>query len=757
VNLLLTLGVLVATTLPQQADSAASEAPAVHGVIRTVEEGRRVPLSYATVEIVEGGGRKRTVMTDAQGAYRIPDAAPGRRGLRARQLGYRSAEVDVVVPEGGSIEVDFLLRREPVSLPSLVIDVPGVAEVELGEGTARPSGLGPVQVELGALEASPGMVEAGLGDAVRSIPGNDPSDPTDVLLMRGSTADLKLVLLDGAPVYTPFHTGGLLQSFDVTTLGGAAHHMGGAPARYDGGLSYILDLRTRPARRDELRASGRLDLMSAQTGIESPLGERAGILASGRALHDGAGRLAGGDRSPYGYVEGLTRVDVDAGAERHLSVTGFVNRERVRLDIPESSGRPRIDRASWGNDALAAAWRSPLGPGTLEVTLARSSYRAELPIRALEGIETPSADGAVYLATGRTDRTRFAAELSLPGLAHGLRLGLSADRTGASYGTHPPEESGTLVRATGSTLGAYADGTRPLTADLLLRYGARLDRFVPGGVKGALRMALLWNLGPEAVLSIAAGRYHQLARPGEAEADLAVGNALDVGTAVVETGSNNVMPLLRVATADHLTVALDQEVTSDVRLGFEGFLKRFRNLTPATERELASSGADLRIARETQTSTAWLGYSLAWFWETGVTNPDFSGQQLLSAGLQRPLAGPVGLDLRVSFSDGLPLTAVALQREQSPLGYAPSVGEGESDTSLPSHADGFLRLDVEIYAQWTRALGGRKTTIRPYVRILNALDRRDALFYYFDSWRGDGLRPLADLPLVPVVGFGWRF
>lgn len=756
-NLVLALGLVAAAALPQQTDSAASEGSVVGGVIRTVEDGHRVPLPYATVELIESSGRRRSVMTDDRGVYRITHAAPGRRGLRARQLGYRSVEVDVIVPERGSIEVDLLLSRAPLSLPPLGVQVPGVIEIEPGERALQSSGPGPILVALRALEASPGLVEAGLGEAVRSIPGNnDPSDPTDVLLMRGSTADLKLVLLDGAPVYTPFHTGGLLQSFDMNTLGGATHHIGGAPARYDGGLSYILDLRTRSPRRNALRTFGRLDLMSAQIGVESPLGEGAGVLASGRALHDGGGRLAGGDRAPYGYLDGLVRSDIDVGSTGRLSLTAFANRESVRLDIPGSTGNPGIDQAGWGNDAFVAAWRNPVGQGNLELTLARSVYRAELPIRVSSTFETPSAHEAVYLATGRTDRTRFAAELSLPAMAQGLRLGVSADRTAASYGTRARDVSSTPARATGSALAAYLDGTRPLTSDLALRYGARLDRFDPGGVKGALRMAVLWSLGPDAVLTIAAGRYHQLSRPGEAEADLAVGNALDVGTAVTEVGSADPMPLLRVATADHLTLSLDQDVTPEVRLGFEGFLKRFRGLTPSPGRELASSGADLRIVRETETTTTWLGYSLAWFWETGVPTPDFSGQHLLSAGIQRPLAGRIGLDLRVSFSDGLPLTAIALQGEEPGITLTADEGMQEG-VPPPSRADGFLRLDAEISAEWTRRLGQRNTVIRPYVRILNALDRRDALFYYFEPWRNDGLRPLADLPVVPVVGLEWWF
>jgi hypothetical protein len=44
-----------------------------------------------------------------------------------------------------------------------------------------------------------------------------------------------------------------------------------------------------------------------------------------------------------------------------------------------------------------------------------------------------------------------------------------------------------------------------------------------------------------------------------------------------------------------------------------------------------------------------------------------------------------------------------------------------------------------------------------YLRVLNALDRRDALFYYFEPWRDPDLTPLAELSVIPVLGIEWRF
>ncbi len=71
--------------------------------------------------------------------------------------------------------------------------------------------------------------------------------------------------------------------------------------------------------------------------------------------------------------------------------------------------------------------------------------------------------------------------------------------------------------------------------------------------------------------------------------------------------------------------------------------------------------------------------------------------------------------------------------------------------------DGFLRLDVELFTRFDARIGGQDFEIRPYLRVINALDQRDALFYYFEPWRDAELTPLAERTLLPVFGMEWRF
>jgi hypothetical protein len=41
--------------------------------------------------------------------------------------------------------------------------------------------------------------------------------------------------------------------------------------------------------------------------------------------------------------------------------------------------------------------------------------------------------------------------------------------------------------------------------------------------------------------------------------------------------------------------------------------------------------------------------------------------------------------------------------------------------------------------------------------VLNALNRRDGIFYYYDRGAGAEARALAGLPVLPIVGLDWRF
>ena len=734
----------------------------IEGVVRGNEQTSGRVLAYAIVE-ASTPGEHRSALTDSLGRYRLEALPAGLVRLRISHPGHRSARVDVEVPAGGTVSLDVDLEQRPILLPPIEV---------LSEPVARgraPTGVDPPipDVEVIALALSPGLGEVGLGEAAATLPGNDPADPSDVLFMRGSTTDLKLVLLDGAPVYTPFHLGGLLSSFDAFILGGAALHVGGAPARYDGGLSYILDLRTRNPRWGRWRGQGGVDLISGHVALEGPLGEKVGFAAQTRTLHDLGAGVLGGSHTPYGYRDALGRVDVELGEGHRLSATAFWNRESVRLSVngepTNAVALPGPEDASWGNRALTLAYRGAVGDVTLDAAASASDYRAELPLRPTSDSTDPPDASEGLLASAETSRLRLTLDASAPFGGSRVCFGGAVDRVSTRYSARRFEDLGLeptdAKEANGVVAGVYLDGVRPLAPGLDLRLGVRADAFsTEGSVRLAPRVAFLWSLSADALLTVAAGRYHQYTRASDQQVELAVSG----GAPASVTG-----PLLSIAAADHVVLSLDQKLGRDVRLGIEGFWKGFSGLGTGGD-VLRSSGVDLRVLHEGPRATAWLGYNLAWFWSGtsgfGSTS-NFAGRQLLSAGVTGTLDGRTGGSLRVAYSAGLPYTSIPFGQRGAEVatdgGAPPPQLPGDLTEQDPVFGgdpdDGFLRLDLELFARFNPDIRGRAVEIRPYLRLINALDQRDALFYYFEPWRDDELRPLAERTILPVFGLEWRF
>jgi len=418
--------------------------------------------------------------------------------------------------------------------------------------------------------------------------------------------------------------------------------------------------------------------------------------------------------------------------------------------------------ARWGNEAASIGYEGLWGPVGVDLTAASSRYTSSLPV--------PWDDPV--LARGEGARSRLNAVAAVPAGPGLVRMGASVERIGFRYRLDPLEGAfSTLISAGGEEVGTTAAGVFGewegwVTPEVHLRFGLRGDRFShEGRARVAPRIALRYLLGERASLFASAGSYHQpLPAPGlEGEG---------FGDEPARLTWN---PALPVVTASHLVVGLDQELEGGVRLGLSGFVKGFEGLEGRNGGRSRSSGTELTVGRGGDRFEAWLGYALSWFWmQEGVQGSTrFDGRHLLSLGAVGTMPG--GLEVRgtLGYGAGLPLTAVDVGREpESPiLTGVPQSGtreltstderrmnSGAGDTPLDlAPQEDFLRMDLEV--GWPREVrvNGRATHLRPYVKLLNALDRRDALFYYFDRWRGDEVRPLAHRPFLPLLGLEWRF
>lgn len=736
--LLLVTAVLV-TACPslvggQTIDGQKIEQAVVSGIVRT-EAG--APLPGALVE-VRVAGEIALGVTTGSGGYRV-EVPAGRGRLRVRHVGHASAEMHLVLAAGQVFEVDVALPTDPIRLKPVLVSAAhrgSVADSIAAAGTDL------AIAGSRTLESSPGFDQLGLGEALRGMPGGEPTDPTSVLYVRGAPSDLKLVYLDGAPVYAPFPIGGLLEPFSSGLLSSADVYVGGAPARYDGGLSYVMDLRTRASTTPGFHLTGSMDLLSAEVLAQVGMGDRFGVVASIRNLHPLTRSGLFGGALPYDYGEQLVRADLKLGRSAGLSVTGFTNDETVWL-----TGTTTSDSViQWGNRAGSARLTAELERTFVELTGAIGHYTAVLPIF---GADATSAAAAAH-------RTRLSADFSRAGDIQ-LRYGFSIDRQNYEVDARGESVDTALARLenTGTTTGAYVEVAGRVGDRVRIRGGVRTDDHT--GTRNlalAPRIAATWLITDRAAMTLAAGVYHQYVRPPD-----------EVLLTNPEIARFDVRRHLQVARASHFVVGIDQEIGDGLRLGIEGYYKDFSDVPGDVTMAANASGVDFWVRRTGEQWNGWLGYSLAWTWspaDPGVYAASFHGRHLLSAGLEAKVRDRTRLGFRFAYGAGLPYAGIPLGLHPPgeienyfpmPTTRAYSMDRGGTETAplLYQPPSPFIRVDASISRAWLPDWQGQTVRIEPYFKVLNGLGRRDPLFYLVDH-RDPDPAGIGGFPVLPVMG-----
>ena len=733
------LALMTAVAVVQQGPTAT-----VHGQVRT--EGSDAPLRGAHIRVVSAG-LSNEAFTDSLGNYKLKNVPVGRRMLRATHIDHAPLEVEVIVSNRAEMVLDFALELRPVRLPPVTANA---IAFKSGADTmaAEPSTMG--QADVRALEASPGVAEIGLAEMTRDVEGQETPDPSDVLYVRGGTTDLKLVLLNGAPVFAPFHIGGLINPLDGDLMRAARLYVGGAPARYDGGLSYVMDLETRAGRSTQARASVGVDILSSRTVMEGPLTRNSTYLIGARSVHGMGARTFVGPHFPYAYADAIARFDFRLlGGD--LTLSGFWNQESVLLDSI-AGGRAQ---AAWGNTSGSVRYRATMFGYVTELTVAGGAFHTQLPVGATRPIVTD----------GTADRLRATAHLMHNYGPINLQFGGSIDQQTYAYRAWPrfATRDSLLLRADaeGSNIGLYVDGQWQPLKRLTVRTGMRTDIFSQDDVaRFAPRLSATYLLTNKASLTLAGGRYHQYVR---SQAGTGV-----IGTPVADSIAE---PTLAIAKASHLVIGLDQDLGDGVRVAIEGYYKAFSGLPSAQGDLTEASGVDLWVRRGVGHYTGWLGYSLAWIWSVDGSGAKgntevFAGRQLLSVGASGPLFGTGGrFDIRVAYGAGLPFTAIPEPEAAPPVFMVMAKpdrvigGVPDDNYTYPTPPDEqYLRVDAQIARTFVTDVRGFAFELTPYFKVLNALDRRDALFYHFDrSQQEPQARAVAALPVLPIIGVEWRF
>lgn len=745
---------LIFTHLLAAAAAITAQLPQATVAGSVVDAERGQPLAGAVVSLPD---LDRAVVTDARGGYTFRDVPPGPQHLVVRLIGYAPRMLHALVPPEGALRISIALSPLAVRLASVKIRssvaLRGVERHDAPPFADRAMTIGAVRNH--PLLAEPDVLEAlGGGEVAMS-----PEAPSGVHL-RGSAADQTAYLLDGIPIFNPYHAAGMFASWNPDAISALRVWSTTPSPDYALVLGGAIEAVTRTP---GVRSAGRGSASVTQTRltVDGPLPGGAGYLVSARAGYPGFVAQA----SDASHIIGQS-------GDRLVKFDGMLAGGRTRLLYYDSENEvssaadvaPARNAFEWESRSAGVDWSRELGAMTLTV-------RGWSAASASDALWRPDSSPVVHLESTRSDAAIFAAlEHSTGGSASLLAVRLERSRT--SLVTRDSPGSSDALRASttlpsvilrhrrtfGSGITVQADGA-------VIRRGRR--------PLASTEMAVRWTPAARLDVTAAVARRHQFVHSlrndesvvsGVFPADLFIGHGA---------------PGVPIATSRQAVIAFAFRPRAQVRLALQGYLRHAGGLllaAPSTDRPFAVDG--FAVAR---------GVSRGASAEAAVTGARYAA--LVSYGWQRTrlragaqeyspvyaashrVDGGVIVFPAPTWSLRLGATAIA-GRRSTPMrgvvewescnlldlgcefgGSAP-VDSGALGTL---HLPAYLRVDVGARKHWHVRIGGRDVPIALFGTVTNVIGRANVLAYATNPMTG-AREPIEMRPMAPlVIGIDWQF
>lgn len=356
----------------------------VHG---QVTDSAGAPIAGALVELLppRGEGVLRGVVTDGEGEYRLGGLAPGAYHLRVRQIGWVVREAEFEVRAGEVRRLDLVLLPSPVMIDSLVVE----SSLDARRERARfedDAGITARVMTSTEVKRLPGLAEADVMRAVEVLPGViSTSDFSSAFNVRGGSTDQNLILLDGFPIFNPFHLGGLFSIFNTDVLARAELLAGGFGVEHGGRVSSVLNVETRDYAGEGFGGEAGVSLLAARLALHGALpsfGARAGgwFISGRRSYFD---KVLPADLGlPYHLVDLQGGLTLGLPAGGRLRVTAYTGDDVLDMtDYERPPGDSDDDGAilkvawRWGNDLVGLRWDQPWGEWVTTASVGRTAGR----------------------------------------------------------------------------------------------------------------------------------------------------------------------------------------------------------------------------------------------------------------------------------------------------------------------------------------------------------------------------------------------
>ncbi|MEX0821253.1 MAG: TonB-dependent receptor [Rhodothermales bacterium] len=728
-----------------------AQSATLRGFVTSGGDGQ--PLPGVNVIATHANAAPVGVATDRDGFYALSRITSGTVVVRATFIGFEPF-VDTLALAPGITALNITLEEATTSLDELVVqsdrEAAGAAGITAGLQTVRSA-----DIELVPMPD----VSADLVNYLTTLPGVvSQGDRGGQLFIRGGEPTQNMVLLDGMPIYQPFHFLGFYSAFPAEIISTADVYAGGFGGRYGGRLSSVIDVSARTGNKARHAGAVSVAPFLAAARAEGPIvRDDVSYLASWRTsmIEQIASRVVDA-ALPFRFSDRFGKLHATLGGGAQLSVTVLHTTDTGRLgpDPLSAADVPEEDEARMENLAVGA--RLIFLPPDInlfgEVLVSRSRVESSLgPPGQAHQSSTTTRSGVDVHAT----QYYGALDLNWGAAVHLMELEIALD--GLFQNVVPTTEFVTETAL-------YVEPVYRAPYGLRIEPSMRLQAFPSKGRSFIEpRLRAVWSTGVHR-FSGAAGVYHQEV--------VGLNDRRNVGNVFTAWTSS---PRGLVPRARHVILGWRANPASWLDVSVEGFHKRLDDLMvpewtafPRFTSRLQEArgrvrGVDARaeITAGPFYAAAGYGYAAVDYYvsvpalqivfgeeETRYAPPHDRKHQL-------SLLGSVslrGFDLsaRWQFGSGLPFsTSMGFDRFVLMDSLVHVAGEAGMERVLyqrpyTGRLPTYHRLDVTL--EYTRPLSdGIRLTAQ--AGLVNVYDRLN--LFYLDLFT---LRRVDQLPLIPSVG-----
>src|SRR4051812_9975191 len=473
-----------------------------------VRNGRtNEPVSGATVIIV---GTRIGTVADTGGRYDIGGIAVGWARVRARFIGYEDREQLVNLNDGETRTLDFRLTESITTLGAVLTEAKA-AEREVFE--QRPN-LGVTMLSAKVVSSIPRLGEADVLRAAQLLPGVlARNDFTAGLNVRGGEADQNLILLDGYPIFNPFHLGGLFGTFIDGSVGELELRTGGFPAQFGGRLSSVLDILSPEETRPGLHGQSTLSMLDTSAVLDGTVNNGLGswLIAGRRTYADKVLKALGKDAVPYYFADGQAHFSYRLSPATTIAFTAYNGRDDLTADLAAADSAADGGGLSfwWGNRVVGTTITHAFANATATQHVSYTLFHTNLDL----------ANGALQL-DDQVRETSLRGSLDFrPSGKHSPSVGYDVTKDDMAYTAGSTDAAASIVdeHQHPMSFGGYLDDVWKPSDRVLLEGGLRYERLQGSGWQAVSpRLSAKYFLTKDIALTAAMGRYsqwlHSLAR-----------------------------------------------------------------------------------------------------------------------------------------------------------------------------------------------------------------------------------------------------